>query len=81
MKIGAEFLRRFHNGNNNTKTPVYVSSPTWGKTDIFGLGNVKAFKVNSAYLKLKINEQGFSTVNAEIMLSRSIVQHTFLVGL
>ncbi|KAG7262995.1 hypothetical protein CRUP_001035 [Coryphaenoides rupestris] len=29
LKIGAEFLRRFHNGSNNTKTPVYVSSPTW----------------------------------------------------
>lgn len=30
LKIGAEFLRRFYNGNNNTKTPVYVSAPTWG---------------------------------------------------
>ena len=30
LKIGAEFLRRFHNGSNNTKTPVYVSAPTWG---------------------------------------------------
>ncbi|XP_059928818.1 aspartate aminotransferase, cytoplasmic [Gadus macrocephalus] len=29
LKIGAEFLRRFHNGSNNTKTPVYVSAPTW----------------------------------------------------
>uniref|UniRef100_A0A3B5PYW7 Aspartate aminotransferase n=1 Tax=Xiphophorus maculatus TaxID=8083 RepID=A0A3B5PYW7_XIPMA len=29
LKIGAEFLRRFYNGNNNTKTPVYVSAPTW----------------------------------------------------
>ncbi|XP_034464883.1 aspartate aminotransferase, cytoplasmic [Hippoglossus hippoglossus] len=29
LKMGAEFLRRFHNGNNNTKTPVYVSAPTW----------------------------------------------------
>ncbi|KAM4599774.1 aspartate aminotransferase, cytoplasmic isoform 2-T2 [Fundulus diaphanus] len=29
LKIGAEFLRRFYNGSNNTKTPVYVSSPTW----------------------------------------------------
>lgn len=30
LKIGAEFLRRYYNGNNNTKTPVYVSAPTWG---------------------------------------------------
>ncbi len=30
LKMGAEFLRRFYNGNNNTKTPVYVSAPTWG---------------------------------------------------
>lgn len=30
LKIGAEFLRRFYNGNNNTNTPVYVSAPTWG---------------------------------------------------
>lgn len=30
--MGAEFLRRFYNGTNNTKTPVYVSAPTWGKT-------------------------------------------------
>ncbi|CAL8256417.1 unnamed protein product [Lota lota] len=29
LKIGAEFLRCFHNGSNNTKTPVYVSAPTW----------------------------------------------------
>ncbi|XP_068614874.1 aspartate aminotransferase, cytoplasmic-like [Brachionichthys hirsutus] len=29
LKMGAEFLRRFHNGKNNTKTPVYVSAPTW----------------------------------------------------
>ncbi|XP_028983080.1 aspartate aminotransferase, cytoplasmic-like [Betta splendens] len=29
LKIGAEFLRRYYNGNNNTKTPVYVSAPTW----------------------------------------------------
>ncbi|XP_026878807.2 aspartate aminotransferase, cytoplasmic [Electrophorus electricus] len=28
LKIGAEFLRRWHNGGN-TKTPVYVSAPTW----------------------------------------------------
>lgn len=33
LKIGAEFLRRFHNGSNNTKTPVYVSAPTWGETE------------------------------------------------
>lgn len=32
LKMGAEFLRRFYNGNNNTKTPVYVSAPTWGRT-------------------------------------------------
>ncbi|XP_019222462.1 aspartate aminotransferase, cytoplasmic isoform X1 [Oreochromis niloticus] len=29
LKIGAEFLRRFYNGSNNTKTPIYVSAPTW----------------------------------------------------
>nr|XP_057914268.1 aspartate aminotransferase, cytoplasmic [Doryrhamphus excisus] len=29
LKMGAEFLRRFYNGSNNTKTPVYVSAPTW----------------------------------------------------
>ncbi|XP_036402799.1 aspartate aminotransferase, cytoplasmic [Megalops cyprinoides] len=29
LKIGAEFLRRWYNGNNNTATPVYVSAPTW----------------------------------------------------
>ena len=29
LRIGAEFLRRWYNGNNNTATPVYVSSPTW----------------------------------------------------
>lgn len=31
LRIGAEFLRRWYNGNNNTATPVYVSSPTWGE--------------------------------------------------
>uniref|UniRef100_A0A8C2FLL0 Aspartate aminotransferase n=1 Tax=Cyprinus carpio TaxID=7962 RepID=A0A8C2FLL0_CYPCA len=29
LKIGAEFLRRWYNGTDNTKTPVYVSAPTW----------------------------------------------------
>ncbi|XP_028827499.1 aspartate aminotransferase, cytoplasmic-like isoform X2 [Denticeps clupeoides] len=29
LKIGAEFLRRWYNGTNNTATPVYVSAPTW----------------------------------------------------
>uniref|UniRef100_A0A8C7KZU2 Aspartate aminotransferase n=1 Tax=Oncorhynchus kisutch TaxID=8019 RepID=A0A8C7KZU2_ONCKI len=29
LKMGAEFLRRWYNGNDNTKTPVYVSAPTW----------------------------------------------------
>lgn len=46
LKIGAEFLRRFHNGNNNTKTPIYVSAPTWGKTEVLGLGKVNC-KVNT----------------------------------
>lgn len=31
LRIGAEFLRRWYNGTNNTATPVYVSSPTWGE--------------------------------------------------
>lgn len=31
LKIGAEFLRRWYNGTDNTKTPVYVSAPTWGE--------------------------------------------------
>ncbi|XP_063047691.1 aspartate aminotransferase, cytoplasmic isoform X1 [Engraulis encrasicolus] len=29
LKIGAEFLRRWYNGTDNLKTPVYVSAPTW----------------------------------------------------
>ncbi|KAK9964151.1 hypothetical protein ABG768_005349 [Culter alburnus] len=29
LKIGAEFLRRWYNGTDNTKTPIYVSAPTW----------------------------------------------------
>uniref|UniRef100_A0AAZ3S261 Aspartate aminotransferase n=1 Tax=Oncorhynchus tshawytscha TaxID=74940 RepID=A0AAZ3S261_ONCTS len=29
LKMGAEFLRRWYNGNDNMKTPVYVSAPTW----------------------------------------------------
>ncbi|CDQ89661.1 unnamed protein product [Oncorhynchus mykiss] len=31
LKMGAEFLRRWYNGNDNMKTPVYVSAPTWGR--------------------------------------------------
>lgn len=31
LRIGAEFLRRWYNGNNNTATPVYISSPSWGE--------------------------------------------------
>ncbi|KAJ6669210.1 hypothetical protein lerEdw1_008019 [Lerista edwardsae] len=29
LRIGAEFLRRWYNGTNNTATPVYISSPSW----------------------------------------------------
>ncbi|MBN3326704.1 AATC protein, partial [Atractosteus spatula] len=29
LKIGAEFLRRWYNGINNTATPIYISSPSW----------------------------------------------------
>lgn len=29
LRIGADFLRRWHNGKNNTSTPIYVSAPTW----------------------------------------------------
>ncbi|XP_069545575.1 aspartate aminotransferase, cytoplasmic-like [Brachyistius frenatus] len=29
LRIGAEFLRRWYNGVNNTATPIYVSAPTW----------------------------------------------------
>lgn len=47
LKIGAEFLRRFYNGNNNTQTPVYVSAPTWGKAEILELGNAMPCKVNT----------------------------------
>lgn len=31
LRIGAEFLRRWYNGNNNTATPVYISAPSWGE--------------------------------------------------
>lgn len=31
LRIGADFLRRWYNGNNNTATPVYVSAPSWGE--------------------------------------------------
>lgn len=31
LRMGAEFLRRWYNGVNNTATPVYVSAPTWGQ--------------------------------------------------
>lgn len=30
LRVGAEFLRRWYNGVNNTATAVYVSAPTWG---------------------------------------------------
>ncbi|XP_063818351.1 aspartate aminotransferase, cytoplasmic [Pseudophryne corroboree] len=29
LRIGAEFLRRWYNGTNNTATPIYISSPSW----------------------------------------------------
>ncbi|XP_039630691.1 aspartate aminotransferase, cytoplasmic [Polypterus senegalus] len=29
LRIGAEFLRRWYNGNNNVTTPVYISAPSW----------------------------------------------------
>ncbi|KAM8924855.1 aspartate aminotransferase, cytoplasmic [Pelodytes ibericus] len=29
LRIGAEFLRRWYNGTNNTATPIYISAPSW----------------------------------------------------
>ncbi|KAF6739475.1 Aspartate aminotransferase, cytoplasmic [Oryzias melastigma] len=37
LRIGADFLRRWYNGSNNTATPVYVSAPTWeNHNGVFG---------------------------------------------
>ncbi|MBN3282613.1 AATC protein, partial [Polyodon spathula] len=37
LRIGAEFLRRWYNGKNNTTTPIYVSAPTWeNHNGVFG---------------------------------------------
>ncbi|KAK2824287.1 hypothetical protein Q5P01_021462 [Channa striata] len=48
LKMGALFLRHFYNGTNNTKTPVYVSTPTWeNHGTIFasaGLEDVRPYK-------------------------------------
>ncbi|KAF6731546.1 Aspartate aminotransferase, cytoplasmic [Oryzias melastigma] len=48
LKMGAEFLRRFYNGNNNTKTPIYVSAPTWenhnGVFNNAGFEDVRPYK-------------------------------------
>lgn len=38
LRMGAEFLRRWYNGVNNTATPVYVSAPTWGERRTKGGG-------------------------------------------
>lgn len=54
LKIGAEFLRRFHNGNNNTKTPVYVSTPTWGKTNIFHVLCILNTDISSCKMSYKL---------------------------
>lgn len=62
LKIGAEFLRRFHNGNNNTKTPVYVSSPTWENHNaVFtnaGFEDIRSYKYWDAE-KRGLNLSGF----------------------
>ncbi|MCJ8730609.1 hypothetical protein PDJAM_G00186440 [Pangasius djambal] len=62
LKIGAEFLRRFHNGNNNTKTPVYVSAPTWenhnGVFDNAGFEDIRSYKYWDAE-KRGLNLSGF----------------------
>ncbi|XP_064418992.1 aspartate aminotransferase, cytoplasmic [Latimeria chalumnae] len=29
LRIGADFLRLWYNGTNNTATPIYISSPSW----------------------------------------------------
>ncbi|XP_032889960.1 aspartate aminotransferase, cytoplasmic [Amblyraja radiata] len=37
LRLGAEFLRAWYNGTNNSATPVYVSAPTWGNHNgVFG---------------------------------------------
>ncbi|KAB5581751.1 hypothetical protein PHYPO_G00179280 [Pangasianodon hypophthalmus] len=62
LKIGAEFLRRFHNGNKNTKTPVYVSSPTWeNHNGVFanaGFEDIRSYKYWDAE-KRGLNLSGF----------------------
>uniref|UniRef100_H3B1T1 Aspartate aminotransferase n=1 Tax=Latimeria chalumnae TaxID=7897 RepID=H3B1T1_LATCH len=32
LRIGADFLRLWYNGTNNTATPIYISSPSWGRS-------------------------------------------------
>ncbi|XP_076142416.1 aspartate aminotransferase, cytoplasmic [Alosa pseudoharengus] len=62
LKIGAEFLRRWYNGVDNTKTPVYVSAPTWENHNaVFGQAgfeDVRPYKYWDAE-KRGLNLSGF----------------------
>uniref|UniRef100_W5MRN1 Aspartate aminotransferase n=2 Tax=Lepisosteus oculatus TaxID=7918 RepID=W5MRN1_LEPOC len=48
LKIGAEFLRRWYNGINNTATPIYISSPSWENHNaVFidaGFSDIRAYR-------------------------------------
>uniref|UniRef100_A0A8C3S451 aspartate transaminase n=1 Tax=Chelydra serpentina TaxID=8475 RepID=A0A8C3S451_CHESE len=48
LRIGAEFLRRWYNGTNNTATPVYISSPSWeNHNSVFvnaGFKDIRAYR-------------------------------------
>lgn len=69
LKMGAEFLRRFYNGNNNTKTPVYVSAPTWGTP-------THAHKQTQSGLEQSGNERAFYEVAPH---SRTLISESFSV--
>lgn len=69
LKMGAEFLRRFYNGNNNTKTPVYVSAPTWGTP-------THAHKETQSGLEQSRNECAFYEVAPH---SRTLTSESFSV--
>ncbi|KAJ1141106.1 hypothetical protein NDU88_007441 [Pleurodeles waltl] len=48
LRIGAEFLRRWYNGNNNTSTPIYISAPSWeNHNDVFrdaGFKDIRTYR-------------------------------------
>lgn len=79
LRIGAEFLRRWYNGTNNTATPIYISDPSWGKCRellIFLIWSGAKRKKNPDFSKVMYSDAWTSA----LMISSTAFVHCWDLG-